>query len=170
MRADAGIAAEATAFDAWVSCRGTVTPTIRVEGRAGHAEMPQRDWREGGAVNAIEKLAPLLQGITALREEWKGREDHKHPLLAPGDIVPTIVHGGTWMVTYPGRLRRDLRHHVPAGPRGRRRARARRSRPKSIDRLTAAVAGDPWFAEHPLQLHLDATTWCRRRWRPTTRW
>ena len=84
------------------SCRGTVTPTIRVDGRAGHAEMPQPDWREGGAVNAIEKLAPLLQGITALREEWKGREDHKHPLLAPGDIVPTIVNGGTWMVTYPG--------------------------------------------------------------------
>ena len=61
VRADAGIAAEATDFDAWVSCRGTVTPTITVEGRAGHAEMPQPDWREGGAVNAIEKLVPLLR-------------------------------------------------------------------------------------------------------------
>ena len=36
VRADAGIAAEATDFDAWVSCRGTVTPTITVPGRAGH--------------------------------------------------------------------------------------------------------------------------------------
>ena len=37
----------------------------------------------------------------ALREEWRARPDHVHPLLAPGDIVPTIVHGGTWMVTIP---------------------------------------------------------------------
>ena len=64
-----GIVAESTEFDAWVSCRGTVTPTITVEGRAGHAEIPQPDWREGGAVNAIEKLVPLLNGIQALREE-----------------------------------------------------------------------------------------------------
>ena len=61
-RADAGIAAEATGFDAWVSCRGTVTPTITVAGRAGHAEMPQPDWRDGGAVNAIEKLVAVLDG------------------------------------------------------------------------------------------------------------
>ena len=62
VRADAGIAAEATDFDAWVSCRGTVTPTITVAGRAGHAEMPQPDWRDGGAVNAIEKLVAVLNG------------------------------------------------------------------------------------------------------------
>ncbi len=40
--ADAGIAAEATDFDAWVTCRGTVTPTITVAGRAGHAEIRSR--------------------------------------------------------------------------------------------------------------------------------
>ena len=62
-KADAGIAAEATDFDAWVSCRGTLTPMITVAGRAGHAEMPQPDWREGGAVNAIEKLVAVLDGI-----------------------------------------------------------------------------------------------------------
>jgi acetylornithine deacetylase len=148
--ADAGIAAEATAFDAWVSCRGTVTPTVRVEGRAGHAEMPQRDWREGGAVNAIEKLAPLLQGIAALRDEWRGREDHRHPLLAPGDIVPTIVHGGTWMVTYPATcdVTCDIMYlpgHVDVEGTG------RAVEAEVVDRLTAAVAGDPWFAEHPLR-------------------
>jgi acetylornithine deacetylase/succinyl-diaminopimelate desuccinylase-like protein len=63
--------------------------------------MPQPDWRDGGAVNAIEKLVAVINGMGALREEWKARRDHVHPLLAPGDIVPTIVNGGTWMVTIP---------------------------------------------------------------------
>ncbi len=73
-----------------------MTPTITVAGRAGHAEMPQPHWRDGGAVNAIEKLVAVVDGMGALREEEKARPDHIHPLLAPGDIVPTIVHGGTW--------------------------------------------------------------------------
>jgi acetylornithine deacetylase len=150
VRADAGIAAEATDFDAWVSCRGTLTPTITVAGRAGHAEMTQPDWHEGGAVNAIEKLAPLLAGIQALRQEWRGRADHRHPLLAPGDIVPTIVHGGTWIVTYPAScdLTCDITYlpaHVDAEGTG------KAVEAEVIDSLITAVAGDPWFAEHPLR-------------------
>ena len=150
MKADAGIAAEPTEFDAWVSCRGTVTPTITVEGRAGHAEMPQPDWREGGAVNAIEKLVPLLNGIQALREEWRTRPDHEHPLLAPGDIVPTIVGGGTWMVTIPSScdITCDITYlpgHADAEGTG------KAVEAEVVDRLTAAVSGDPWFAEHPLR-------------------
>jgi acetylornithine deacetylase len=150
VRADAGIAAEATAFDAWVSCRGTVTPTITVAGRAGHAEMPQPDWRDGGAVNAIEKMVAVLDGMGALREEWGARPDHVHPLLAPGDIVPTVVKGGTWMVTIPDSctVTADCTYlpgHVDAEGSG------KAVEAEIVDRLTRAVEGDPWFAEHPLQ-------------------
>lgn len=150
VRADAGIAAEATDFDAWVSCRGTVTPTIVVRGRAGHAEMPQPDWREGGAVNAIEKLAPLLAGIRALREEWRTRPDHRHPFLSPGDIVPVIVNGGTWVVTIPAacELTCDITYlpqHVDEEGTG------RRVEAEVVEKLTGAVSHDPWFAEHPLE-------------------
>jgi acetylornithine deacetylase len=149
VRADAGIAAEPTDFDAWVSCRGTVTPTITVAGRAGHAEMPQPDWRDGGAVNAIEKMVPVLSAMGALREEWKARPDHAHPLLAPGDIVPTVVKGGTWIVTIPAScaVTADITYlpqHVDAEGTG------KAVEAEVIDRLTKAVAGDPWFAEHPL--------------------
>ena len=148
--ADAGIAAEPTDFDAWVSCRGTVTPTITVAGRAGHAEMPQPHWREGGAVNAIEKMVPVLSAIGALREEWRARPDHRHPLLAPGDIVPTVVQGGTWIVTIPAScsVTADITYlpqHVDAEGTG------KAVEDEVIDRLTAAVADDPWFAEHPLR-------------------
>ncbi|NLE22628.1 MAG: ArgE/DapE family deacylase [Actinobacteria bacterium] len=149
VKADAGIAAEPTSFDAWVSCRGTVTPTITVAGRAGHAEMPQPDWRTGGAVNAIEKLVPVLNAMGALREEWRARPDHAHPLLAPGDIVPTVVKGGTWIVTIPAScsVTADITYlpqHVDADGTG------RAVEAEVIDRLTAAVADDPWFEEHPL--------------------
>ncbi|MEZ5125463.1 MAG: ArgE/DapE family deacylase [Thermoleophilia bacterium] len=149
--ADAGIVAEPTGFDAWVSCRGTLTPVITVPGRAGHAEMPQPDWRDGGAVNAIEKLAPLLDGIGKLREEWRMRPDHRHPLLRPGDIVPTLVNGGTWVVTYPDRCDLTcnityLPTHVDAEGTGRPVER------EVAVRLNEAVAADPWFREHPLEI------------------
>lgn len=149
VRADAGIVAEPTGFDAWVTCRGTVTPTITVEGRAGHAEMPQPGWRAGGAVNAIEKLVLLLNGIRALREEWRTRPDHQHPLLHPGDIVPTLVRGGGWVVTYPDRCDLTcnityLPAHVDADGTG------RRVEAEVVRALNEAVAVDAWFAEHPL--------------------
>lgn len=148
--ADAGIALEGTDFEAQIACRGTLTPTITVEGRAGHAEEAQPHWTAGGAVNAIEKLAPVLEGVRTLRAEWRTRPDHQHPLLSPGDIVPVIVEGGTWEVTYPHScaLTCDLMYlpgHVDEEGTGRRVEREVR---ETID---AAVAADPWFAEHPLQ-------------------
>ena len=151
VRADAGLCAEATDFDAWVACRGTVTPTITVEGRAGHAEMPQPHWSDGGAVNAIEKIVPVLEGVRGLREDWRRRADHRHPLLAPGDIVPVLIGGGTWIVTYPHScaLTCDITYlpgHVDSEGTG------RRVEAEVESRLRAAVAADPWFAGHPLRI------------------
>ncbi|MGH2986541.1 MAG: M20 family metallopeptidase [Solirubrobacterales bacterium] len=98
--ADAGIVPEATGFEPWIACRGVLCPTVTVEGRPGHAEMPQPDWREGGAVNAIEKTTVVLEAVRALRERWRER-DGEHPLLAPGELVPTVIQGGEWWVNYP---------------------------------------------------------------------
>jgi acetylornithine deacetylase len=150
VRADAGICAEPTDFAAWVSCRGTVTPTITIEGRAGHAEMRQPHWREGGAVNAIERLVPLLQAVQRLREDWRTRPDQLHPLLSPGDIVPTVVKGGSWTVTYPAscELTCDAMYlpgHVDAAGSG------RAIEDEIVACLEAAAAADPWLREHPLQ-------------------
>jgi acetylornithine deacetylase len=101
VRADAGIVTEPTAFDVWVGCRGSLSPTVTVPGRPGHAEMAQPHWRDGGAVNAIEKMGVVLEAIRLLREEWRGRPDKRHAHLSPGDIVPAIISGGEWVVTYP---------------------------------------------------------------------
>ena len=99
--ADAGLCGEPTSFAAWIACRGAVGARLGIEGRGGHAEIPQPNWRDGGAVNAIEKLGIVLAAIRNLREDWRTRTEYTHPLLSPGDIVPTVVRGGEWMVTYP---------------------------------------------------------------------
>ena len=70
VRADAGLCAEPTGFDVWVACRGGVNPVVRTVGRAGHAEMHHPHWREGGPVNAIEKMELVLASLRALREDW----------------------------------------------------------------------------------------------------
>ncbi|HJW75525.1 MAG TPA: M20/M25/M40 family metallo-hydrolase, partial [Thermoleophilia bacterium] len=148
-RADAGICAEPTGFDAWVTCRGTVCPVITVPGRAGHAEMPHPHWSEGGAVNAIEKTQVVLDAVRTLREEWRGRADKRHPMLSPGDIVPTLIEGGIWVVTVPPSctVTCDVQY-LPGDV-------DEEGTGKAVEReimawIDAAAAADPWLRENPL--------------------
>ena len=85
IEADAGIVTEATGFDVWVACRGSEYGVVTVPGRPGHAEVYQRSWREGGAVNAIEKAVVVIE----------------HPYLSRPDVLPTMASAGDWPVTYP---------------------------------------------------------------------
>ncbi|MGZ4178352.1 MAG: M20 family metallopeptidase [Solirubrobacteraceae bacterium] len=101
LRADAGIVTEPTDFRTWVACRGSEYGVIRVPGRPGHAEVRHPDWRHGGAVNAIEKAGVVLDAIAALRERWAGEDRFRHPVLSVPSLLPTVVSGGEWPVTYP---------------------------------------------------------------------
>ena len=110
VRADAGIVTEPSGLDAWVACRGSLMPTITVPGRPGHAGVGQPHWREGGAVNAIEKAQIVMDALRRFEEDWRARPDHHHPHLSPGDVVPTVISGGEWMVSYPSSCR--IVYHV----------------------------------------------------------
>jgi acetylornithine deacetylase len=74
---------------------------IRVPGRPGHAEVRHPDWRAGGAVNAIEKAGVVLEAIASLRRHWAAAPELRHPLLSPPSLLPTLIRGGEWAVTYP---------------------------------------------------------------------
>ena len=132
LRADAGVVTEPTGFQTWIACRGSDYGVIRVPGRPGHAEVRQPDWRVGGAVNAIEKTAVVLEAIASLRESWASRAGVSHPYLSPPSLLPTLARAGEWAVTYPGVVRADDRGDVPAragrrvrvGERGQARGRA----------------------------------------------
>ena len=146
IRADAGICAEPTGFDIWVACRGATTGVMSIEGRAGHAEVPQPHWQEGGAVNAIEKTVPLLQAIQRLRDDWRGRPDCRHALLSAPSIVPTLIRGGTWLVTYPASC--DVTLDVQYLPRSDEPDPGGRVRAEIMESIAASAASDPWLREH----------------------
>lgn len=146
--ADAGIVTEPSGFDVWTSCRGSLMPTITVPGRPGHAGIGQADWRQGGAVNAIEKATLVIEALRELEQEWRERPDHRHPHLSPGQIVPTVVSGGEWIVSYPASCRIDyhvayLPAHADAGGWG------GAVEAEIVERVGRAAAADPWLAENP---------------------
>ena len=148
VRADAGICAEPTGFDAYAACRGTATGVLAVPGRAGHVEMPQPHWRAGGAVNAIEKALPLIASMGRLRDEWRKRPDQSHALLSPSSVTPTIVRAGEWSVTYPESctVTCDL-DYLPVSV-----DEAGTGRPaqREVEEWVAAIAAaDPWLVENP---------------------
>jgi acetylornithine deacetylase len=148
VRADAGLVPEATGFEAWVGCRGILNPTVTVKGRAGHAETPQPSWREGGAVNAIEKAERILAAARRLNEDWSTRPDLRHPLLAPGSLVPTIIAGGEWWVTFPAACRITFDVTYLSGQADAE-GYGTGVQHEIEEWIRAAVREDDWLAEHP---------------------
>ena len=148
VKADAGIVTEPTTFDVWISCRGTSYAVITVPGRPGHAEVFQPHWRDGGAVNAIEKAEIVLDAIRRLREEWRNRSDLRHPRLSTPDILPTLISAGEWAVTYPAECRITVAAlYLPqqTDAEGWGFAVER----EVDDWIARAAAADPWLAENP---------------------
>lgn len=148
VRADACVVPEPSDFAVWVACRGSLIPTITVPGRPGHAGMPQPHWREGGAVNAIEKSAVIMEALRRLQEDWRTRSAYRHPYLDPGEIVATMIAGGEWIVSYPSAC--ALTYHVEYLP-----AQADANGwGAAVEReitewVLRAAAADPWLAENP---------------------
>lgn len=148
LRADAGIVTEPTGFKVWVACRGSEYGVIRVPGRPGHAEVRQPDWRQGGAVNAIEKAVVVLEAIASLRREWGAREGLDHPFLSRPALLPTMARSGEWAVTYPAQCELTIAvMYLPAQADERGwGADVRREVEQWIAR---ECARDDWLAEHP---------------------
>ncbi len=155
VRADAGLCAEPTAFDVWVACRGGVYFTVRTAGRAGHAELWHPHWRDGGPVNAIEKMGIVLEAVRALRDDWAVRDVNQHPYLRAPSILPTLISGGEWEVTYPSACRTVLAvQYLPGRVRG-----DEGGLPGVLEEVAAWVKAatdqDDWLAENPPEWEWD---------------
>ena len=147
-KADAALIPEPTGLKVLVAMRGSLWGRILVQGRAGHAEMAQPHWREGGAVNAIYKAVGVLQGLEALAEEWRHRPDKQHKYLDPDTIVPTVIQGGEWAVTYPEQVAISFGAMFIPGTMDAR---------EQIETQLRRVADlDPWLREHPPKLETGA--------------
>ena len=146
-RADAAIIPEPTDMKVLVAMRGGLYGRITVFGRAGHAEIPQPHWTEGGAVNAIDKAATVIQALEGLTEEWRTRPDKQHKLLAPDMIIPTVIRGGEWEVTYPEEVEISFGcKFIPS---------TQSAREEIEAHLMRVAALDPWMREHRPRLEID---------------
>ena len=111
--------------------------------------MPHPHWRDGGAVNAIEKMKIVLDAVDpAPGVERAGRQEASVP--GSGRYRPTRIEGGVWIVTYPPscNLICDVQYlpgNIDAEGTGKAVER------ELLDYVNAAADADPWLREHPLQ-------------------
>jgi acetylornithine deacetylase len=153
LRADAAIVTEPTGFDVWVACRGSEYCRVSVPGRPGHAEVRQPGWRDGGAVNAIEKATVVIDAIRSLRAQWESDPELVHPHLSRPSLLPTVVAGGGWAVTYPASC--DLTVAVMYLPaQADERGWGADVQARVEEWLARETAADDWLAENP-----PAVTW-----------
>ncbi|MCM3715299.1 ArgE/DapE family deacylase [Halalkalibacter oceani] len=102
-RTDGCILTEPTSLQIAPLCRGILWGKLIIKGRAGHIEMPKADWKDGGAVDAIEKAKLVMKGIDELNEKWS--VEKTHPLLPiPCQIYLAQIQGGEYPTAYANRV------------------------------------------------------------------
>ena len=146
--ADAAIIPEPTNMNVLIAMCGNLSGTITVPGRAGHADLVQPHWREGGAVNAITKSMKILQGLEELRDDWRTRPDKRHKYLDPDRIIPTQIAGGHWGVAYPEEVKIAFNANFLPGTTG--------IREEIEEKIRSICSTDPWLREHPPGIETDS--------------
>ncbi len=148
-KADAGIVPEPTGcHEIWTCCRGILMGKVAVTGRAGHGDLNQLHWRDGGGVNAIDKATLILQAMKNLEAEWRGRKDKTHSLLPTPEVHPTLIHGGEFWTTIPAKCEITVDvQYLPGncdsdGYGGEVKNEFERA-------ILSASRSDPWLSEHP---------------------
>ncbi len=139
--ADAAIIPEPTDMKVLVAVRGNLYGKITVLGRAGHAEMPQPHWTDGGAVNAISKASKIIEALEELTEEWRTRPNTQHKYLSPDAIIPTVIHGGEWPVTYPEKV--EIQFGTMFVPN------TKNKLEEIEEKLKSVANNDSWLKAHP---------------------
>lgn len=100
-RSDGAIMTEPTNLEIGPICRGILWGKIRIPGRAGHIEMRQAHWRDGGAVDAVKLLQLYLAEIDNLNRYWATKKTH--PLMeTPCQILVANVHAGEYPSAFAG--------------------------------------------------------------------
>jgi acetylornithine deacetylase len=91
--ADQGIIGEPTNLKICPSNKGRVSTKFVTRGRAAHSSVPEK------GVNAIAKMAKVIQGFGDYNEELLGRMPH--PLCGHGRFTPGVIRGGVQVNMVP---------------------------------------------------------------------
>jgi acetylornithine deacetylase len=143
-RADAAVVTEPTGGQFTHAHVGVLWFRIGIVGKSWHA---MQAWR---GVNAITKAIPIMQALQALDARLN---EQTHPAFAgiehPINLNIGVIQSGDWPSTVPGAC--ELHCRLSCYP-GQTVAETRREIEGAI---ADAIAGDPWFAEHPPSLVWD---------------
>lgn len=144
-KADAAVIPEPTNMNVLVAVRGNLSGAITVFGRAGHADITQPHWKEGGAVNAMVKAVKVIRALEELTKEWRNRPDMAHKFLDPAIVTPTIIRGGEWLITHPEEVQIGFSSDFSPGM-------VSKIRQEIEEKIMSVAASDPWMKEHPPKL------------------
>ena len=128
-------------------CRGILWGKLTVHGRSGHIEMPQGDWRTGGAVDAIDKVHLFLDYFGRLNADWAR---HKiHPLLPiPCQLHVAQIQAGEYPTTFANRAELVFNaQYLPSERDGF--GLGGTVKQEIQDGVRQVAATDPWLREHP---------------------
>jgi acetylornithine deacetylase len=97
LRADAALLPECSGLRASLATVGVIWFRVRVQGRAGHA------LATSAAVNAIEKMPPILVALRELEEQLNAEANHPHyaNVRHPINLNIGTIRGGEWPSSVP---------------------------------------------------------------------
>jgi len=138
--ADAVVIPEPTDFDCWIANDGVSYFRVTVQGRGAHAA------NTDSGVNAITKAYPIHAALVELHDDRKERV-HDERFERDGENTVSLNVGtmsaGEWPSSVPDEAVIEGRiSHAPAEERADVRAAVEST-------VRDAVAGDPWFDDHP---------------------
>ncbi|MBO0744618.1 MAG: ArgE/DapE family deacylase [Candidatus Dormibacteraeota bacterium] len=142
-RADAAIVPESTGQSLCTAHPGVLWCRVAVQGLGAHAETAD------AAVNAIERLWPLIAAVRELEAEVN-QEAARHPAFAglahPLNYNLGTLHAGDWPSSVPEAATMEIRFSYPPGESV---AGARR---RIEEHLRRAAEEDPWLREVPPEI------------------
>jgi acetylornithine deacetylase len=98
-RADACIMTESTDMKIAQLCRGILWGKLIIPGRSGHIELPQGDWREGGAVDAIALARVFMDHFDRLNADWRIRKTHPY-MTIPCQLYIAQINAGEYPTAF----------------------------------------------------------------------
>ena len=98
-RADGCILTESTNMKVAPLCRGILWGKLIIPGRSGHIELPQGDWREGGAVDAIALARVFMDHFDRLNAIWRVRKTHPY-LPIPCQVYVAQINAGEYPTAF----------------------------------------------------------------------
>lgn len=146
-RADGAILTESTNMKIAPLCRGILWGKLIIPGRSGHIELPQGDWRQGGAVDAIALARVFLDHFDRLNADWALRKRHPY-LPTPCQVYVAQIQGGEYPTAFANRV--EIVFNAQYLPSEKDEMGRGSHVKKEIEAYVAAVAAtEPWLVEHP---------------------